>query len=128
MRTRRIYYLFLENFKGKLLSLSNTSIISWHTGRLSRSFASDNFPVSVPFQFHNKERGRGTWNFNNCLLYQTDYVALVKNCIHEVCFLYSLTFGDEDLTFSITDHLLWEIIKKTNTRTLLHLQVLEVFE
>jgi len=38
----------------------------------------------------------------------------VKNCIHEVIFLYSFTIGDEDLTFSITDQLLWEIIKRTN--------------
>jgi hypothetical protein len=47
------------------------------------SYRSDHSPVSVSFQFHNQERGRGTWKFNNSLLYDPDYVTLMKNCIHE---------------------------------------------
>ena len=43
------------------------------------SYRSDHSPVSVRFQFHNQERGRGTWQFNNSLLYDPDYVTLVKN-------------------------------------------------
>jgi hypothetical protein len=69
--------------------------------------------VSVSFQFHNQERGRGTWKFNNSLLYDPDYVTLVKNCIHEVILQYSVPTLDEDLAFSINDQLLWEIIKMT---------------
>ena len=46
-------------------------------------YRSDHSPVSVSFQFHNQERGRGTWKFNNSLLYDPDYVTLVKNCKHE---------------------------------------------
>jgi hypothetical protein len=72
----------------------------------------DHSPVSVSFQFHNSERGPGTWKFNNSLLYDPDYVTLVKNCRHEVILQYSVPTQDEDLTFSINDQLLWEI--KTN--------------
>ena len=69
--------------------------------------------MSVSFQFHNQERGCGTWKFNNSLLYDPDYVTLVKNCIHEVILQYSVPTQDEDVTFSINDQLLWEIIKMT---------------
>ena len=64
---------------------------------------SDHFPVSVSFQFHNQERGRGPWKFNNSLLYDPDYVTLVKICIHEVILQYSVPTQDEDLPFSIND-------------------------
>ena len=77
------------------------------------SYRSDHSPMSVSFQFHNQERGRGTWKFNNSLLYDPDYVTLVKNCIHEVILQYSVPTLDEDLAFSINDQLLWEIIKMT---------------
>ena len=77
------------------------------------SYRSDHSPLSVSFQFHNKERGPGTWKFNNSLLYDPDYVTLVKNCRHEVILQYSVPTQDEDLTFSINDQLLWEIIKMT---------------
>ena len=34
----------------------------------------------------------------------------MKNCIHEAILQYSVPTQDEDLTFSINDQLLWEII------------------
>ena len=77
------------------------------------SYRSDHSPVSISFQFHNQERGRGTWKFNNSLLYDPDYVTLVKICMYEVILQHSIQTQDEDLTFSINDPLLWEIIQMT---------------
>ena len=48
------------------------------------SYRSDHSPVILKLKFCNQSRGAGTWKFNNSLLYDTEYVNKVKNCIKDV--------------------------------------------
>ena len=56
--------------------------------QIGLSYRSDQSPLSVSFQFHNQEKGCGTWKFNNNLLYDPDYVTLVNK-------LYTLSHSPE---------------------------------
>ena len=57
--------------------------------------------------FTNQQRGRGTRKFNNTLLYDPEYVQIIKDCIHETMLQY--TRGEYSLT--IDNQLFWETIK-----------------
>ena len=72
----------------------------------------DHSPVSISFQFYNQKRGPGTWKFNNSLLYDPDYIKLIKDCIQETILQYSVPKeNDEETAFSLDDQLLWEMLK-----------------
>ena len=71
------------------------------------AYKSDHSPVSISMNFTNQQRGKGTWKFNNTLLYDPEYVQIIKDCIHETTLQY--TRGDDSLT--IDNQLFWETIK-----------------
>ena len=75
------------------------------------SYRSDHSPVSLTLQFVDQKRGRGTWKFNNSLLYDKTYVEIVKKCISEMLNQYSLPGIDEEIKYTINPHLFWEVLK-----------------
>jgi exonuclease III len=42
------------------------------------AYRSDHSPVEISFKYVEQQRGRGSWKFNNSLLYDKDYVQLIK--------------------------------------------------
>ena len=75
------------------------------------SYRSDHSPVYLNFQFCNQSKGKGTWKFNNSLLYDKEYVSIVKQCITETVNQYSLPGSEENIDLSINPHLFWEMLK-----------------
>ena len=79
------------------------------------SYRSDHSPIVLKLQFHDQQRGPGTWKFNNSLLYDTEYIQKVKNIIDDIIYEYSNISPPpeniEDTNFSISYQLLWETIK-----------------
>ena len=77
------------------------------------AYRSDHSPVSLTLQFNASERGKGTWKFNNALLYDKDYINIVKTCIGECIDQYKTTQSEifEEIQFSISDQLFWETLK-----------------
>ena len=75
------------------------------------SFRSDHSPVYLTLQFSNQSKGKGTWKFNNSLLHDKEYVALVKKCINETINQYSSPGSEEDVDLIINPHIFWEMLK-----------------
>ena len=79
------------------------------------AYRSDHSPISLSVQFNTHGKGSGTWKFNNALLYDKEYIALVKTCIAECAEQYrknsSETENIEDIELSISDQLFWETLK-----------------
>ena len=67
----------------------------------------------ITIDFNDQIRGKGTWKFNNCLLYDKEYIQIVKNCIHDFIEQYRDDDCENlmDASFSIDDQLLWETLK-----------------
>ena len=61
---------------------------------------SDHSIPSIEIDFRNFERGRGYWKFNNSLLKDPDYVAIVKKSIKNVL----KTYASNDFTEEIIDN------------------------
>ena len=77
------------------------------------AYRSDHSPVFITLDFNDQIRGKGTWKFNNCLLYDKEYIEIVKNCIYEFIKQYKVDDCENllDASFSIDDQLLWETLK-----------------
>jgi hypothetical protein len=48
------------------------------------AYRSDHSPVYIELNFSEHRRGKGTWKFNNSLLYDKEYINIVKECIKDV--------------------------------------------
>ena len=57
---------------------------------------SDHNAVIMELDFAKFQRGRGFWKFNNSLLYDPDYVELIKQTIKQVVCQYSIVNNDEN--------------------------------
>ena len=71
------------------------------------AYKSDHSQVSMSMNFTNQQRGKGTWKFNNTLLYDPEYVQIIKDCIHKT----TLQYTGRDASLAIDNQLLWETIK-----------------
>ena len=87
--------------------------------QIDNSYRSDHSPVIINFQINSFIKGRGLWKFNNSLLYDKDYVTLVKETMDRVkkqyaVFVYnyeSLKSVDNlDIHFNIDDQLFLETL------------------
>ena len=67
--------------------------------------------MSLHLQFINQKRGRGTWKFNNSLLYDKEYIKQIKEGITDLINQYSLPGNAEEFELSINPHLFWELLK-----------------
>ena len=76
------------------------------------SYRSDHSPVYLVLQFCNQTRGRGTWKFNNSLLYDKEYIKQVKSCIQETVTQYRIDNSDgEDIQLNLDPNTFWELLK-----------------
>lgn len=80
----------------------------------NNSYRSDHSPVTLQFKLNDFVRGRGFWKFNNSLLYDKEYVDIVKKNINYVkteysCLIYNRknieTIKLDDIQFTINDQL-----------------------
>ena len=55
---------------------------------------SDHNPIIIDIDFSKFQRGRGFWKLNNSLLYDADYVAIVKNAFKRVTAQYAIVNND----------------------------------
>ena len=119
-----IYSWFGPNNKmGRLdyfLVSSDLAIHVDNTG-YDTGYRSDHSLCYITINCTEQKRGKGTWKFNNSLLFDHDYVRLVKQNIQEVIDQYKVTqhVPNEDnevidplLTqFTISDQMLFEMLK-----------------
>ena len=77
------------------------------------AYRSDHSPIYISLSFNEQVRGKGSWKFNNRLLYDTEYVRIVKDCIQDTIKQYKNDNCENlfETSFSIDDQLLWETIK-----------------
>ena len=75
------------------------------------AYRSDHSPVEISFKYVEQSRGRGSWKFNNSLLYDKEYVQLIKQCISETLAVYEMCTDNDVIHYSINDQLLWETLK-----------------
>ncbi|VDI50525.1 Hypothetical predicted protein [Mytilus galloprovincialis] len=82
------------------------------------AYRSDHSPVSLSIQFNTNEKGKGTWKFNNALLYDKEFIANTKTCIADCIDQYKIVDSEnrEEIEFSISDQLFWENYKTDDTR------------
>ena len=59
------------------------------------AYRSDHSPVSLSIQFNTNEKGKGTWKFNNALLYDKEFIANTKTCIADCIDQYKIV-GSEN--------------------------------
>lgn len=80
----------------------------------NNSYRSDHSQVTLQFKLNGFVRGRGFWKFNNSLLYDKEYVDIVKKNIYYVktecsCLIYNRknieTIKLDDNQFTINDQL-----------------------
>ena len=85
---------------------------------INPSYRSDHSIIEIQFAFHNFQKGRGIWKFNNSLLKQNDYLKLINRIINEEKVKYSipvydmkyLESNDEDIQFVISPDLFFETL------------------
>lgn len=77
------------------------------------AYRSDHSPIHITINFNDNPRGKGTWKFNNSLLYDRDYIDLIKKSINDLINQYKIDDNDDlyESAFSIDDQLLWETLK-----------------
>ena len=77
------------------------------------AYRSDHSPVYIELNFSEHRRGKGTWKFNNSLLYDKKYINIVKECIKDVINQYKCDDCENlfEARFNIDDQLLWETFK-----------------
>lgn len=75
------------------------------------AYRSDHSPVEVSFKYVDQPRGKGSWKFNNSLLYDREYVQLIKQCINDTLSIYEIFSNSETIQYSVNDQLLWETLK-----------------
>jgi hypothetical protein len=75
-------------------------------------WASPGIPFYIELNFCEHRRGKGTWKFNS-LLYDKEYINIVKECIKDVIIQYKCDDCENlfEARFNIDDQLLWETYK-----------------
>ena len=84
---------------------------------------SDHNPILIEIDFSRFKRGRGFWKLNNSLLYDTDYVNLVKNAIKRVTCQYSIINNDAQFYENCTAQVLEDFLSAQNPESLQALQL-----
>ena len=69
---------------------------------------SDHNPISLEIDFSRFQRGYGFWKLNNSLLYDTEYVSMVKDVINRVTCQYAIINNDENFFENCSDEELHE--------------------
>lgn len=75
------------------------------------AYKSDHSSINLTIEFIDQIRGRGSWKFNNSLLYDSEYVSIIKQCITQTLEQYKVSEEEGNFTYSINDQLLWETLK-----------------
>ena len=95
--------------------LSEDLLCSLKNCNIEPSYRSDHSMVVLNLEFNPFDRGRGLWKFNNSLLYDPEYIKIVKEKIVEVKKQYVIydidrieDMNNEDLNFNIDSHLFLE--------------------
>lgn len=79
-------------------------------------YRTDHSAIVLEFSFQNNDRGKGYWKFNNSLLKDKNYIALVKETIDEVKNTYKTNniqdnqTTNENIKFDINDQLFLETL------------------
>ena len=90
-----------------------------HDLKIQNSYRSDHSPIILQIKLNNFRIGRGLWKFNNSLLYDPNYVHIVKEVINKTKEQYaSLVYNRENLNlidsneidFTISDQLFLETL------------------
>ena len=90
-----------------------------HDLKIQNSYRSDHSPIILQIKRNNFRIGRGLWKFNNSLLYDPNYVHIVKEVINKTKEQYaSLVYNRENLNlidsneidFTISDQLFLETL------------------
>lgn len=93
---------------------SDIAQMSSNTG-IDAGYRSDHSLCYICTSFTKLSRGKGTWKFNNSLLYDDNYVKLVKSCIADVVDQYKTNNQGQALNqaeeFTIDDQLFFEMLK-----------------
>ena len=64
---------------------------------LTKCYSGDHCPILLDLDFSKFKRGRGFWKMNNSLLYDSEYVDVVKDAIKEVTAQYAIIEHVEEL-------------------------------
>ncbi len=104
-RSRLDYFLINESIKTLCINAS-----------IEPGYRSDHDLVTLEIELSDQVRGKGVWKFNNSLLYDREYVNLVKKVILETENLYrseenANDVHPENLLFNISDQLFFETLK-----------------
>ena len=67
---------------------------------------SDHCPIVLDIDFAKFTRGRGFWKLNNSLLYDPEYVDIVKQTIQKITAQYSIINNDEKFFQNATQEIL----------------------
>ena len=99
--------------------ISDNLLPSLKDSTIEPGYRSDHSIITLELVFNEFKRGKGLWKFNNSLLYETEYIDLVKNKILEIKTQYLAPQHDNmdvsqipnsDITFTINDQLFLETL------------------
>ena len=84
---------------------------------------SDHSPILLDLDFTRFNRGRGFWKMNNSLLYDTEYVEIVKQTIKRVTTEYAIINNDENFYQNVESHILDSFLLEQTPESLQILQL-----
>ena len=84
------------------------------------SYCSDHSGIELEIDFSKFTRGKGFWKFNNSLLYDPDYLSLVKETIQRVVAQYAIVDDNENFYEHATEDILKEFYLSSSPETLQH--------
>ena len=99
--------------------VSESVLLHVKNSTIEPGYRSDHSMICLSIAFNDFVRGKGLWKFNNTLLYDLEYLALVKKVIQDVKQQYAVPvynldnlkdIPDEDIQFSVNDQLFLETI------------------
>ena len=84
---------------------------------------SDHNPIMIEIDFSRFQRGKGFWKLNNSLLYNVDYVNLIKNTIKNVACQYAITNDNNNLLDDLTATEIEYFLADQTPESLQHIQL-----
>ena len=83
--------------------ISNTLLPFVHRTEILPTCYSDHHPIIMEIDFSKFQRGKGFWKLNNSLLYDPDYVKMIKEVFKRVTCQYAIINNDEDFIDKCSD-------------------------
>ena len=99
--------------------ISETLLPSVNKSRIEPGYRSDHSIPTLSLTLNEFKKGKGLWKFNNSLLFDSEYLEMVKSCIEEVKLQYCLpvynfdslkNICNSDIQFLINDQLFLETL------------------